>query len=211
MHLSMQLLHTAAQGRFRVTISRYSSPMPLNDRLFDGDEEDDPFQVLERDDDPIVWEANKTLQREQYRQFLRRIDELERERIAALVEADEALLGLLQQFRFDDEGFLEELDPELCGVTSEDDVAIEIESSIRGDLGEEFDDASPDDFDDDAHSSTNSEDEEGDEDAVASIVDSPTMRAKVDLLERIAVLHRSGLLSKSEFESLNAVLLRSQN
>jgi len=184
--------------------------MPLNDRLFDGDEEDDPFQVLERDDDPIVWEANKTLQREQYRQFLRRIDELERERIAALAEADEALLGLLQQFRFDDEGFLEQLDPELCGVTSEDDVAIEIESSIRGDLGEEFDDASPDDFDDDAHSSTNSEDEE-EGDAVASIVDSPTMRAKADLLEQIAVLHRSGLLSESEFASLNAVLLRSQN
>lgn len=185
--------------------------MPLNDRLFDGDEGDDPFQVLERDDDPIVWEANKTLQREQYRQFLRRIDELECERIAAFAEADEALLGLLQQFRFDDEGFLEQLDPELCGVTSEDDVAIGSESSLLGDLGEEFDDALPDDFDDDAHSSTNSEDEEEEEDAVASIVDSPTMRAKADLLEQIAVLHRSGLLSESEFESLNAVLLRSQN
>jgi hypothetical protein len=184
--------------------------MPLNDRLFDGDEEDDPFQVLERDDDPIVWEANKTLRREQYRQLLRRLDELEGERIAAFAEADEALLELLQQFRFDDEGFLEQLDPELCGVTGEDDEMIESESTPIGDLGEEFDDASAEHFDDDDHSSANSEDEE-EEDVVASIVDSPTMRAKVDLLERIAVLHRSGLLSESEFESLNAVLLRSQN
>jgi hypothetical protein len=186
--------------------------MPLNDRLFDGDEEDDPFQILERDDDPIVWEANTTLRREQYRQFLRRIDDLECERIAAFAEADEALLELLQQFRFDDEGFLEQLDPDLCGVTSEDDETIESESSLIWDLEEEFDDASAEHFDDDAHSSTNSEDEEEEEeDVVDSIVDSPMMRAKVDLLERIAVLHRNGLLSESEFESLNAVLLRSQS
>jgi hypothetical protein len=37
------------------------------------------------------------------------------------------------------------------------------------------------------------------------------MRAKVGLLERIAVLHRSGHLSELEFESLSAVLLRSQD
>jgi hypothetical protein len=207
--------------------------MPLNDRLFDGDEEDDPFQVLERDDDPIVWEVNKTLRREQYRQLLRRLDELEGERIAAFAEADEALLELLQQFRFDDEGFLEQLDPELCGVTGEDDEMIEIGPALIEDLEKEFDDASREDFEDDGLAFTDQEDEDesdvedkiedddGDEneeedeeeanEVVASIIDSPTMQAKVDLLERIAVLHRSGHLSESEFESLNAVLLRSQN
>ena len=174
--------------------------MAVNDQLFDGDEEDDPFQALERDDDPIVWEANKSLQREQFRLLVRRQDEIERERIADFAEADDALLGLLQQFRYDDEGFLEKLDPELYGPSDEGEEDDEIDLGLMEDVEDVLNDEDNADTDNEA------------EEAIVEVSESATklssVEFKVDVLERLAALRRSGDLTENEFESMKAELLR---
>lgn len=174
--------------------------MAVNDQLFDGDEEDDPFQALERDDDPIVWEANKSLQREQFRLLVRQQDEIERERIADFAEADAALLGLLQQFRYDDEGFLEKLDPELYGPVDEDEEDDEIDLGLMKDVEDVLDDEDDADTDNEA------------EVAIVEVSESVTkfssVEFKVDVLERLAALRRSGDLTENEFELMKAELLR---
>lgn len=173
--------------------------MALNEVLFDGDEDNDPFQRHERDDDPIVWEANELLRREQLRQVERRHDELERERIADFAEADDVLLGLLQEYRYNDKGFMERLDPELAGVLGDDDC-----------------DVDPEDFEEDSPAHPFDEDETEDEEDVETDevpgpnTNSSTLEFKVDVLERLAALRRSGDLTESEFESLKAELINAQ-
>jgi len=196
----MQLLQTASHVRFRVTIPSYSSNMAVNDQLFDGDEEDDPFQALERDDDPIVWEANKSLQREQFRLLVCRQDEIERERIADFAEADDALLGLLQQFRYDDEGFLETLDPELYGPSDEGEEDDEIDLGLMEDVEDVLND------EDDAD--TDNEVEEAIAEVSESVTKLSSVEFKVDVLERLAALRRNGDLTENEFESMKSELLR---
>lgn len=177
--------------------------MAINDDFTDRDEQDDPFHALERDDDPIVWETNESLQREQFRQVVRRQDELERERIADFAEADYALLELLQQYRYNDKGFIERLDPQLVGI-----------------LGEDEYDVDPEDFEDDstAHPLDEGETEdenEAEEDTETDEVPGPstnsaTLEFKVDVLERLAALRRSGDLTENEFELLKVELFREQ-
>lgn len=191
--------------------------MAVNDQLFDGDEEDDPFLALERDDDPIVWEANKSLQREQFRLLVRRQDEIERERIADFAEADDALLGLLQQFRYDDEGFLEKLDPQLCGLLDEGEEVDEIDLGLMEDVKDVAGDESPEDFDDDvtnpdeSDAETENESEETIAEGSETVARWSTVEFKVDVLERLAALRRSGDLTENEFESMKSELFRKLN
>jgi len=175
--------------------------MAVNDQLFDGDEEDDPFQALERDDDPIVWETTRSLRREQTRIFLEKQDQIHADRLAEIADADAALLELLQQHRYNDEGFLEKLDPELYGTLDEGEEDDEIDLGLMEDVEDVLDDESPEDLEDD--------------DAVVETTDvrqpsmeSSTVEFKVDVLERLAALRRSGDLTENEFESMKAELLR---
>jgi len=215
MELALHFLQTGLQARFDVTIPGYSSNMAVNNELFDGDAEDDPFQALERDDDPIVWEANRSLQREQFRLLVRQQDEIERERIADFAEADAALLGLLQQFRYDDEGFLEKLDPELYGPLDEDDEVDEGDVGLMEYVEDVLDDESPENFEDDDVANPDEDDAEKDNVTVQAIADASepvtklaAVEFKVDVLERLAALRRCGDLTENEFESLKGELLR---
>jgi len=211
----MQLLQTASQVRFRVTILSYSSNMAVNDQLFDGDEEDDPFQALERDDDPIVWETTRSLRREQTRIFLEKQDQIHADRLAEIADADAALLELLQQHRYNDEGFLEKLDPELYGTLDEGEEDDEIDLGLMEDVEDVLDDESPEDLEDDDAASLDEDDvETGNkvEEAIAEVSEPVTklssVEFKVDVLERLAALRRSGDLTENEFESMKAELLR---
>jgi hypothetical protein len=177
--------------------------MTINDDLTDRDEQDDPFQALERDDDPIVWETNESLQREQFLQVVRRQDELERERIADFAEADYALLELLQQYRYNDKGFMERLDPQLVGALGEDEYGVDPE-----DFG---DDSPAHPFADGETEDENEDEEDSETDKVPGpSTDSSTLKFKVYVLERLAALRRSGDLTENEFKSLKVELFREQ-
>jgi hypothetical protein len=185
--------------------------MAVNDQLFDGDEEDDPFQALERDDEPIVWETTRLLRREQTRIFLEKHDQIHADRLAEIADADADLLELLQQHRYNDEGFLEKLDPELYGTLDEDEEDDEIDLGLM----EDVEDESPEDFEDDEVANSDEDDAETDneaEEAIAEVSESATklssVEFKVDVLERLAALRRSGDLTENEFESMKAELLR---
>jgi len=174
--------------------------MAVNDQLFDGDEEDDPFQALERDDEPIVWETTRSLRREQTRIFLEKHDQIHADRLAEIADADADLLELLQQHRYNDEGFLEKLDPELYETLDEDEEVDEIELGLMEDVEDVLDD------EDDAD--TENEAEEAIAEVSESVTKLPSVEFKVDVLERLAALRRSGDLTENEFESMKAELLR---
>lgn len=72
------------------------------------------YLVSSPDDSEIEWESHASLRREQFRIYLKQQDELERDRLSGVAEADEQLFGLLQHYRYDDAEFLENLDPELA-------------------------------------------------------------------------------------------------
>jgi len=198
----MQLLQTASQARFRVTIPRYSSPMAVNNQLFDGDEEYDPFQALERDDEPIVWETTRSLRREQTRIFLEKHDQIHADRLAEIADADADLLELLQQHRYNDEGFLEKLDPELYGTLDEDEEVDEIELGFMEDMEDVLDDEDDAETDNEAVVETT--------DVRQPSMESSTIEFKVDVLERLAALRRSGDLTENEFESLKTEVINAQ-
>lgn len=215
MELALHFLQTGLQARFDVTIPGYSSNMAVNNELFDGDAEDDPFQALERDDDPIVWETSPSLRREQFRVYIDKQDELERERIADFVDADVELLRLLHRHKYDDEGFLENLDPELWGTLDEDDEVDEGDVGLMEYVEDVPDDKSPENFEDDDVANPDEDDAEKDNVTVQAIADASepvtklaAVEFKVDVLERLAALRRCGDLTENEFESLKGELLR---
>lgn len=145
------------------------------------DFEDDPFQELDHIDQPILWDSNSSLQREQGRRALDRLDSWDEDRLAEFYEADARLLQLLHEYRFDDDGFIEALDPEL--VPREESVAV---SKIR---------------------ETTLPTETAQVGAASELAMS--IESKVAVLERLAALRRDGDLTENEFESLKYDLIRS--
>jgi len=176
--------------------------MAVNNQLFDGDEEYDPFQALERDDEPIVWETTRSLRREQTRIFLEKHDQIHADRLAEIADADADLLELLQQHRYNDEGFLEKLDPELYGTLDEDEEVDEIELGFMEDMEDVLDDEDDAETDNEAVVETT--------DVRQPSMESSTIEFKVDVLERLAALRRSGDLTENEFESLKTEVINAQ-
>jgi len=91
----------------------------------------------------------------------------------------------------------------------------EIDLGLMEDVEDVLDDESPEDLEDDDAASLDEDDvETGNkvEEAIAEVSEPVTklssVEFKVDVLERLAALRRSGDLTENEFESMKAELLR---
>lgn len=144
----------------------------------------------------IEWESNDSLRREQIRIYLKHQDELERDRLHEAAEADEQLFGLLQHYRYDDDEFLEKLDPELAREIAEREAAADYEASVASELSPSGEFSA----DHGAHESqgTESDCEPSHEGSGPAM----NLESKLGILERLANLRRTGTITDMEFEAL---------
>lgn len=148
------------------------------------------------DDSEIEWESNASLRREQIRMYLKHQDELERDRLNEVAEADEQLFGLLQHYRYDDAEFLEDLDPELAREIAEREAAADYEAFAAYELSDD-------------HGSCESQATEPDPETTQ--IDSGhamNLALKIEILERLANLRQVGAITELEFEALKLEALQ---
>jgi hypothetical protein len=148
------------------------------------------------DESDFEWESNASLRREQIRMYLNHQDELERNRLTEVAEADEQLFGLLQRYRYDDAEFLEDLDPELALEIAEREAAADYEAFAAYEPSAD-------------HGSCESQSTEPDPETTQ--IDSGqamNLALKIEILERLANLRRIGAITEVEFEALKLEALQ---
>ena len=147
------------------------------------------------DDSEIEWESHASLRREQFRIYLKQQDELERDRLSGVAEADEQLFGLLQHYRYDDAEFLENLDPELAQEIALREAAAEFEASAK------YEDSAVDGIGMDEDIQPNPEATQENSGQAMNL------ESKIEILERLAELRRTGAITEMEFEALKHEVL----
>lgn len=142
------------------------------------------------DESDFEWESNASLRREQIRMYLNHQDELERNRLTEVAEADDQLFKLLQHHRYDDAGFLENLDPDLAQEIAEQEAA--------ADFGVSTDCEAVADPDVGVGEVTALHAESTQEDLGLAM----SLQSRIEILERLVELRRTRAITEVEFEAL---------